>query len=80
MSDSSPVTGLADGKYTLSKWIEVEIKDNVCVMANTNTLAGRYIYLNTRHIGLLFTTIIYIIHSITMMDKCVNGMIKATGN
>lgn len=42
VSDSAPVTGQPDGIYKLHDWIEVEVKDGICVIANTDTLAGRY--------------------------------------
>ena len=42
ISDSAPVTGKPDGIYTLDDGIEVEVKDDICVMLNTNILAGRY--------------------------------------
>ena len=42
ISDASPVTGLPDGTYELNDGIEVEVKKDICVMSNTNILAGRY--------------------------------------
>ena len=41
ISDASPVTGQPDGIYKLNE-IEVEVKNDTCVMLNTNILAGRY--------------------------------------
>ena len=42
VSDSSPVTGLPNGIYKLNEWTEVEVKDDICVILETDTLAGRY--------------------------------------
>ena len=42
ISDSSPVTGQPDGIYKLNDDIMVEVKNDICVIFNTNTLAGRY--------------------------------------
>lgn len=86
VSDSAPVAGLPDGTYkdgdwiaddTYNKfydWIDVEIKKNICVMLGTNTLAGRYTLKYTTCHSCLFT-----MYSVSMMDKCVVGMMEATG-
>lgn len=54
VSDSASVTGLPDGTYRFGSGIDVEVKNDagICVILNTNTLAGRYI-LTSRHYSYL---------------------------
>jgi len=56
VSDSASVTGLPNGTYRLDSGIVVEVKNEtgICVIKNTDTLAGRYTYIDTRS---LFTYI-----------------------